>query len=81
VIAICAENGEIARMVEQHQCGVVIEPGKADALANSILQLSKDIALRTEMGRHARTMLEAHFTRRQALDRWRRLLQDVGQSH
>jgi colanic acid biosynthesis glycosyl transferase WcaI len=81
VIAICAENGEIARMVEQHQCGVFIEPGKAEALANSILQLSKDIPLRNEMGRHARTMLEAHFTRRQALDRWRRLLQDVGQSH
>jgi colanic acid biosynthesis glycosyl transferase WcaI len=81
VIAICAKNGEIARMIEHHQCGVVIEPGKADALVNSILLLSKDIALRAEMGRHARAMLEVHFTRRQALERWRRLLQDLEQPH
>jgi glycosyltransferase involved in cell wall biosynthesis len=68
-------------MVEQYQCGVVVEPGNVDALVNSILQLSKDIALRTEMGRRARAMLEAHFTRRQALKRWQCLLQDVGQPH
>jgi glycosyltransferase involved in cell wall biosynthesis len=80
MIAICAKNGEIARMVEQYQCGVVVEPGNTDALVDSILRLSKDIALRTEMGRHARAMLEAHFTRRQALESWRGLLQQVGQS-
>lgn len=81
VIAICAKNGEIARLVEQYQCGVVVEPGNADALVNSILQLSADIALRAEMGRQARAMLEAHFTRRQALERWRCLVQQVGQRH
>jgi glycosyltransferase involved in cell wall biosynthesis len=79
MIAICAKNGEIARMVEQYQCGVVVEPGNTDALVDSILRLSKDIALRTEMGRHARAMLEAHFTRRQALERWRYLLEHIGQ--
>jgi len=68
-------------MVEQYQCGVIVEPGNADALVNSILQLSKDTALRTKMGRQVRAMLEAHFTRRQALERWRSLLQNVGQPH
>jgi glycosyltransferase involved in cell wall biosynthesis len=81
LIAICAKNGEISRMVEQYQCGIVVEPGNVGALVNSILQLSKDIALRTEMGRQARAMLEAHFTRRQALERWQRLLQNIGQPH
>lgn len=81
LIAICAKNGEISRMVEQYQCGIVVEPGNVYALVNSILQLSKDIALRTEMGRRARAMLEAHFTRRQALERWQRLLQNLGQPH
>jgi glycosyltransferase involved in cell wall biosynthesis len=79
VIAICAKNGEIAKLVEQYQCGCVVEPGNADALVNSILQLSQDIELRTKMGRHARAMLEAHFTRRQALERWRYLLEHIGQ--
>jgi colanic acid biosynthesis glycosyl transferase WcaI len=81
VIAICAKNGEIATMVQQYECGVVVEPGNADALVNAILQLSNDTALRAGMGRQARAMLEAHFTRRQALERWRYLLQNVGQPH
>ncbi len=81
LIAICAKDGEISRMVDQYQCGVVVESGDVDVLARSILQLSKDAALRAEMGRRARAMLEAHFTRRQALERWRSLLQNVGQPH
>ena len=81
IIAICAKDGEISEMVEQYQCGVIVEPGNADALVNSILQLSKDTALRTKMGRQARAMLETHFTRRQALERWWSLLQNVGRPH
>ena len=42
VIAICDNDGEISRLVEQYQCGGVVEPGHADALANLILRLSKD---------------------------------------
>jgi colanic acid biosynthesis glycosyl transferase WcaI len=79
VIAICDKDGEIARLVEQHQCGDVVEPGNPDALVNLILRLPADTAMRAEMGRHARAMLDAHFTRRQALERWRDLLQGVGQ--
>ena len=81
VIAIGAKNGEIARMVEQYQCGIVVEPGSADVLVDSILQLYKDISLRSKMGQRARAMLEAHFSRRQALERWQCLLQRVGQPH
>ena len=75
VIAVCAESGEISRMVQQYRCGMVVEPGNADALAAAILKLRDDSALRAEMGRHARAMLEASFTRQQALERWRRLLE------
>src|ERR1700733_8146145 len=63
LIAICAKDGEISKMVEQYQCGVVIEPKDAKTLVDSILRLYNDIALRTKMGRQARTMLEANFSR------------------
>ncbi len=79
--AICAKHGEIAELVEQYQCGVGVEPGKADALVNAILQPSKDAALRADMGRQSRAMLEAHYTRRQALERWQNLLQQAGHPH
>jgi colanic acid biosynthesis glycosyl transferase WcaI len=79
VIAICDNDGEITRLVQQYQCGGVVEPGNSDALVNLILRLSSDSEMRSEMGRRARAMLDAHFTRRQALERWRNLLQRVGQ--
>jgi glycosyltransferase involved in cell wall biosynthesis len=71
IIAMCAENGEIARMIGQYQCGIVIRPGDSDALVASLQTLYEDAALRAQMGRNSRAMLEGHFTRRQSLSRWR----------
>jgi glycosyltransferase involved in cell wall biosynthesis len=81
LIAICAKNGEISRMVERYQCGIVVEPGNVQALVESILQLSNDTASCAQMGQRARTMLQANFTRQQALERWRLLIQQVGRPH
>jgi colanic acid biosynthesis glycosyl transferase WcaI len=69
-IAITAHDGEIARLIQEHSCGLVIEPGQADALAEAITRLSNDPQSLAAMGQRARAMLEAHFTHRQALDRW-----------
>src|SRR5262249_22978803 len=77
VIAITARNGEIARLIEQYACGLVIEPGSADALAEAVILLSKDNERVAAMGRRARAMLEARFTRRQAVERWRQVLEDI----
>jgi colanic acid biosynthesis glycosyl transferase WcaI len=78
IIAITASNGEIARLVRQHACGVVIEPGNSPALADAIVYLAADRQRTAEMGRRARVMLDAHFSRRQALRRWQRALDDIG---
>jgi glycosyltransferase involved in cell wall biosynthesis len=80
IIAITARDGEIARLVLEHQCGLVIEPGQANALADAIARLSTDTQSLATMGGRARAMLEAHFTRRQALDRWCEVLDRVEQS-
>jgi glycosyltransferase involved in cell wall biosynthesis len=55
----------------------VIEPKQADALADAIARLSSDPQSLAAMGVRARAILGAHFTRRQALDRWRDLLDRV----
>jgi glycosyltransferase involved in cell wall biosynthesis len=77
VIAITAKDGEIARLVEQYACGLVIEPGHADALAEALMRLSTDTERVAAMGKNARAMLEARFTRRQAFDRWCGLLDRI----
>jgi colanic acid biosynthesis glycosyl transferase WcaI len=77
VIAITAKDGEIARLVEQYACGLVIEPDHADALAEALMRLSTDTEGVAAMGKNARAMLEARFTRRQAFDQWRGLLDRI----
>ena len=56
MIAICDNDGEIARLVEQYQCGDVVAPGNPDALVNLVLRLSTDSTKRDEMGRRARVI-------------------------
>jgi glycosyltransferase involved in cell wall biosynthesis len=74
IIAITAPHSEIARLVRQHECGIVIQPGEAQALAAAIVSLSMDMRRVAEMGRCARQMLDAHFTRQRALSSWQHVL-------
>ena len=50
-IAITSRQGEIARLVLEHNCGLVIEPGQADALADAIARLSTDPTIGRRNGR------------------------------
>jgi colanic acid biosynthesis glycosyl transferase WcaI len=74
MIVIASKDGELARLVLEHACGVVVEPGDAGGLAGTLLRLSSDPGALAEMGMRARKMLEAHFTRRKGFERWRELL-------
>jgi colanic acid biosynthesis glycosyl transferase WcaI len=74
IISITSSDGEIARLVQQHECGLVIEPGNGQALAEALILLSESPARVVEMGKRARAMLDDRFARRHALTRWQALL-------
>lgn len=74
MIAVTAKSGEIARLVRQFQCGAVVEPGDADTLSRTIMDFAMNPKSVAEMGERARSMLDAHYTRKHAMERWRRLL-------
>jgi colanic acid biosynthesis glycosyl transferase WcaI len=78
LIAITAADGEIANLVRNHHCGRVIEPGDSEKLAGTILELSRTPDQLATMGRNARAMLDAQFTRRAALRQWSAALNEVG---
>ena len=80
IIAIADKKGEIARLVKQHGCGIVIAPGDAEALVDALRLLSNAPEKVAEMGMRARTMLDAHFTRQKALQRWSSLLDQLDES-
>lgn len=74
LIPIAAPDGDIARLVERYDCGLVVEPGAGEALALALLRLSRDRAMAAAMGARARQMLEVRFTQRRAFECWRDLL-------
>ena len=77
ILAIAAKNGELSQLVDEHGCGVVIEPGDGDALAGTLARLAGDSSALAEMGSRARQMLDTQFTRQQAFARWRRLIEQL----
>lgn len=80
IMAIAAKHGELSQLVDEHGCGVVIEPGDADTLTGTLLRFASDPAALAEMGRRARKMLDAHFTRQKGFERWRQLLDQLESS-
>lgn len=74
IIAVTAKDGEIARLVKAHECGVIVEPGNADEMAKAIVHLATKDDARIRMGLRARAMLDAEFTRRHAFRRWRKIV-------
>jgi glycosyltransferase involved in cell wall biosynthesis len=63
-------DGEIARLIAAHECGVSVPCGDGVALAAAIEALSCDPARCEAMGRRAREMLDAHFDKPIAMAQW-----------
>ena len=80
IIAVTARNGEIASLVRKYDCGVVVDPGNSDELARVITDLSRNVTTREAMGRRARAMLEANFTRQHSFKNWTRVVDHVARS-
>jgi len=77
IIVIGDPNGELGRLVQRNACGFAIAPGDSEALTAALRQLLGAPQTVSEMGARARQMLDAQFTRRQGLARWRRLLDQL----
>lgn len=78
-IAVCAPDGEIARLLEPGRSCLQVTPGDGPALAAAIARLADDRAAAAAIGRSARLALEARFTKAHALNRWRDIFADLAE--
>ena len=67
VIAQVPRESEVAYTVEESQCGVVVPPGDAQALATAIARLANDSDLVQDMGKRARHAYVSQYTIGQAV--------------
>ena len=67
-VAAVESASEVAALTARHECGVVVTPGDADALAAQILALAADPARRLAMGIKARTVSALYARDRQVAE-------------
>lgn len=66
--------GQARRIVEEANCGICFEPGNADALAESILRLTKDKPSRQALGRNGRSYILKNLSRESTAAQYLELL-------
>ncbi|HUW26084.1 MAG TPA: glycosyltransferase [Gallionella sp.] len=76
VLATALPETQVAKVVQQ--CGMVYEPGDADALKAAILQLTADSELRQKLGTAAREYALAHLGKVAVLTAFESQLQGSG---
>ena len=66
---VYAGRGDVADLLEAAQAGVTVEPMNEVALADAILQLSRQPEVRKRMGRDGKRYVMTHFNRTQLRER------------
>jgi glycosyltransferase involved in cell wall biosynthesis len=77
MIVVSAPGRELARLPTSYDCGIAVPLGDSHAFANAIIGLAGNLERCHEMGRNARRMLDANFTKARSLKRWENLLNAV----
>ncbi len=75
-----ASTCDAQKIVEGSGSGICADAGDSDALAEAVLRLYRDPAMREEMGRKGRKYAETHFDRERCIEQYDRLLLKINSS-
>jgi len=76
VIFIGARDGELARIIDRHGCGVVVESGDVEGLVRAIETLASDRSQSAAMGLRGRELYLHRFAPAHAFAAWERVLEE-----
>jgi glycosyltransferase involved in cell wall biosynthesis len=77
---VASDTGGIGDIIEDGHTGLLVAPGDPKAIAEAVLKLLADGALRSGMGRKGRELVAAKFTVDAMADRMAGLYNEVGRS-
>ena len=77
---IGAQDGEIARLIERHACGMTVAMGDGAGLAAAITTMARDRDNARNMGHRARAACKAFYSKTRAIEAWHQLVSDVARS-
>lgn len=81
VLTMVSRDSEVARVVEEEECGVHVEQCSPRALAEAIESLAADPERVEQMGRNARRVLEAKYTWPHIAEQFYETFQRVAAEH
>ncbi len=77
VLAIAPEDCELAELTREHDVGVVVPPGKPEAIADAILRLVDEGWDLAAMGERARQLATQSYDRKRVITQFNAMLTDV----
>jgi glycosyltransferase involved in cell wall biosynthesis len=80
VIAVMSAISEIARVVQEENCGILVKPGRKKDLANAILRLYNNRNKLKTMGQKGLEAIEKKYNLRMASKQYRDVIMQVGSS-
>lgn len=73
VIFVGPYTSEVAQVIEEQQCGIIVSPGDGRGLERAVRRLRENPDEACEMGLRGRAVLEERFSTAQACETWHRL--------
>jgi glycosyltransferase involved in cell wall biosynthesis len=70
-------NGDLARLIREHQCGISVQVGQSAQLATQLRELRGDPARLEAMGNRARDLALSRYTSQHAVTQWLTMLGEV----
>ena len=77
MIFVGDRDGEIARLIAAHGCGVTVAPGDGAGLAAAIRELRASPEKLRVMGERARAAFEREWNQPIAMARWREIIAEA----
>ncbi len=77
LVAVMPAECEIARIIEEEGCGVVVRPGDAEGLAAVLRELERDRARVEEMGVRARQAIDRRYNMKEAAKAYLEMVREV----
>ena len=73
-VFIGAADGEVAKVIREHQCGITVSVGDSAELVRQLVSMLERPAQVAQMGRNARSLAQSHYTAERAAQTWLQLL-------
>lgn len=74
VLGLARQDTEVAKVISEVQCGVVVDPDNEQAIADAILDLKRSPQFRERLGSNGRTEVEKNYSQETILKKYEDLM-------